>query len=151
MRNSKFPVILAAVAIVATGCYGYYPPTTTNLTGHPVQLLFTDAGAVALAPRLGPGVESVSGTLLADSADSYRIAVFGSLRRDGQESGWRGEPVDIPHSYVTTLSEKRFSRARTALFTTLTSIALVATKAAFGGIGGSNAPGPTPTGPPGGK
>jgi hypothetical protein len=144
-------IALAIAGIMGTGCFGYYRPITPDLAGRRVQLSLTDSGAVVLAPRLGNEIESVDGTLTADSAGEYTVAVVSTKRRDGQENDWRGEPVRIPHTLVSTVSERRFSRARTMLFATATSIALAATKHAFGGGGGANAPGGTPTGPGTGK
>jgi len=62
-------------------------------------------------------------------------------RRDGIENEWKGESVAIPHALVSTVMERRFSRARTTLFAVATTIAMVAVKHAFGGAGGATAPG----------
>jgi hypothetical protein len=126
---------------LTVGCYGYYQPMTPSLMGHQVQLSITDSGAVVLAPQVGYGIESVDGRLLADTASRYVVSVTGVHRRDGLESDWKGEPVAIPHSLVSTVMERRFSRARTTLFALAGTIAMVAVKHAFGGAGGANAPG----------
>ncbi len=144
-------VIAMVVGVIGTGCFGYYQPISSNLAGRRIQLSLTDSGAVILAPRLGSGIESIDGTLAADSAGRYVVSVLGTKRRDGQESDWRGEPVAIPRSLVSAVAERRFSRARTALFVTATSIALAATKRAFRGDGGATLPGNSPSGPPSGK
>jgi len=68
---------------------------------------------------------------------------MGTQRRDGIENTWRGEPLDISRTLIAGVAERRFSRARTALFVTATTIAMVAIKHAFDGFGGSNAPGNT--------
>jgi hypothetical protein len=144
MRNSKSHTVAALVALTglgATGCYGYYQPTASNLTGHQIQLSITDSGAVVLAPQVGYGIDAVDGKLVADTAARYVVAVSGVRRRDGIASDWRGEPVYIPHSLVSTIMERRFSRARTTLFAAATTIAMVAVKRAFGGAGGATAPG----------
>jgi hypothetical protein len=144
MRRSKarFIAVLASLAgFGATGCYGYYQPMTSNLTGHQIQLSITDSGAVVLAPQVGYGIDAVDGKLVADTAARYVVAVTGIRRRDGLASDWRGEPVYIPHTLVSTIMERRFSRARTTLFAAATTIAMVAVKRAFGGAGGANAPG----------
>ncbi len=140
--------VAAVAAFFSAGCFGYYAPLTTNLSGHRVELSLTDSGALALAPQVGHGVEAVQGTLVADSANQYMMSVLGTRRRDGQESSWRGESLNISHSMVSTVAERRFSRARTTLFVTATTIALVAVRKAFGGAGGATAPGNT--GGPGG-
>jgi hypothetical protein len=144
MRNSKLHIIVALTAFTglsATGCYGYYQPITPNLAGHVVQFSITDSGSVVLAPQVGYGIEAVDGKLIADSDMRYLVAVTGIRRRDGLESGWKGESVNIPHSVVSTVMERRFSRARTTLFAAATTIAMVAVKHAFGGAGGATSPG----------
>jgi hypothetical protein len=136
-----FPITLVAAALSATGCYGYYQPVNSNLTGHQIQLSLTDSGAVILAPQVGFGIESVDGKLVTDSAARYVVSVSGIRRRDGMEADWRGEPVYIPHALVSSVMERRFSRARTTLFAVATTIALATVKHAFGGAGGATAPG----------
>src|SRR5438128_2444180 len=137
--------LLTALALlgspVTTGCYGYYQPMTPSLTGRRIQLSITDSGAVVLTPQVGSGIETIDGRLLTDTASRYVVSVTGVRRRDGLESDWKGEPVAIPHSLVSTVMERRFSRARTTLFAAAATIAMVAVKHAFGGAGGANAPG----------
>ena len=147
MPHSRVRIIAAFVSLAgfgATGCYGYYQPMTSNLTGHQLQLSITDSGAVILAPQVGFGIEAVDGRLVADSASRYIVSVSGIRRRDGLESDWRGESVNIPHALVSTVMERRFSRARTTLFAVATTIAMVAVKHAFGGAGGATSPGGSP-------
>lgn len=142
-----YRAIWALLPIGAIGCYGYYAPLNSELSGREIQLALTDSGSVVLAPRVGYAVVAVEGKLLADSAGLYEMSVVSTQRRDGQESGWKGERVEIPHSLVSTLSERRFSRARTSLFAGAVSVGLVVIKHIFGGAGGSNAPGGIPGGP----
>jgi hypothetical protein len=147
MRRSKARIIAALVSLTgfgATGCYGYYQPMASNLTGHQLQLSITDSGAVILAPQVGFGIEAVDGKLVADTASRYIVSVSGIRRRDGLESDWKGESVNIPHALVSTVMERRFSRARTTLFAVATTIAMVAVKHAFGGAGGATSPGGSP-------
>jgi hypothetical protein len=147
MRRSDIRLIVALTsltaffALSATGCYAYYQPVNTDLTGHQVQLSITDSGAVILAPQVGVGIESVDGRLVTDSAARYLVSVSGTRRRDGLEADWRGERLYVPHALVASISERRFSRARTTLFVAATTIAMIAIKQAFGGAGGANAPG----------
>ena len=137
----KIGALIAFTGFGTSACYGYYQPITPSLAGHVVQLSITDSGAVVLAPQVGYGIEAVDGKMIADSDMRYLVAVIGIRRRDGQESGWKGESVDIPHSLVSTVMERRFSRARTTLFAAATTIAMVAVKHAFGGAGVATAPG----------
>src|SRR3954467_7578908 len=129
MRCFKAHLCVALAFITAAGsvgCYGYYEPIGASLTGHQLQLSITDSGAVVLAPLVGSAVETVDGKLLTDSASRYLMSVSGVRRRDGLETDWRGESVMIPHALVSTVMERRFSRARTTLFAVAGTIAMVA-------------------------
>ena len=128
-------------------CYGLYAPHSSQLTGSDLELVLTDSGSVMLTPRVGVAVQAVTGHLLTDSAGVFGVSVESTRRRDGVENGWRGERVDIPHAFVSSLSERRFSAARTTLFAGAMTAALVAIKSIFGGGGGANAPGGTSGGP----
>jgi hypothetical protein len=144
MSNLRTRIIAALTALAGLGttaCYGYYQPMASNLAGHQVQLAITDSGSVVLAPQVGFGIEALDGKLVADTASRYVVSVTGIHRRDGQESGWKGESVYVPHVLVSGLTERRFSRARTTLFAAATTIAMISMKRAFGGAGGATAPG----------
>jgi hypothetical protein len=139
-------VLAACIGMGVTGCYGYYQPSTPDLAGHEVQLGITDSGSIVLAPQVGNRIEAVEGKLISDSEMRYQVAVTAIRRRDGQESGWNGEFVNIPHAVVSSVMERRFSRSRTTLFALATTFAMVTAKRAFGGPGGANAPGAGPGG-----
>lgn len=151
LRARRNALFAAVAGVVGSGCFGYYQPIATNLEGQRVHLSINDNGSALLSPQLGPSVGEVEGILNRDSAGVYALSVLGTTRRDGQEMDWRGERVPIPRAVVTSVTERRFSRSRTALFVAASAIGLVATKRAFGGEGGANAPGPSPGGTPGGK
>jgi hypothetical protein len=122
IRKSKLHRIAALAALAAftglctSACYGYYQPVAPDLAGHVLQLSITDSGSVVLAPQIGYGIETVDGKLISDSDMRYQVAVTGIRHRDGQETDWKGEAVNIPHAVVSTVMERRFSRARTTLF-----------------------------------
>jgi hypothetical protein len=129
------------------GCYGLYAPQSSRLTGRDLELQLTDSGSVMLTPRVGLSVESIAGRLLVDSAGVYAMSVESTRRRDGIENSWRGERLDVPHVFVSTLAERRFSAARTTLFAGAMTAALIAIKGIFAGAGSSNSPGGVPGGP----
>ena len=138
---------LGLITAVLSGCYEYLQvPVTPNLAGHEVQLSITDSGSLVLAPQVGYGIEAVDGKLISDSDMRYQVAVTSIRRRDGQESDWNGESVNIPHSLVSTIMERRFSRSRSTLFAAATTIAMVVARRAFGGTGGATVPGGSPGG-----
>lgn len=143
-RLQKIAALIAFTSLFTSGCYGYYQPSTPDLSGRVLHLSITDSGSVVLAPQVGFGIQAVDGKLISDTDMRYQVAVTAIQRRDGMESGWNGEPVNIPHAVVSTVMERRFSRARTTLFAAATTIAMVAVKHAFGGAGGATAPGGSP-------
>lgn len=151
LRARRNALFAAVAGLVGSGCFGYYQPTTTDLEGRRVHLSLNDNGSALLAPQLGPSVGEVEGVMNGDSDGVYALSVLGITRRDGQEIDWRGERVPIPRAVVTSVTERRFSRSRTALFVAASAIGIAATKRAFAGEGGANAPGPSPGGTPGGK
>ena len=126
-----------AVPLIALlcGCYGYYPTTTPTPVGHDVELTLSDSGAVALARQVGPSAEAIRGRFANDSANAVVLAVTGVRQRDGNDVDWKGERVAIPRPLVTKLSERRFSRARTALLGTVVAVSAIALRQAFSGDG----------------
>ena len=131
----------------SVSCYGLYAPQSSQLSGRNLELMLTDSGSVMLIPRVGASVQAIAGRLLSDSAGVYALSVESTRRRDGIENGWRGERVEVPHVFVASLAERRFSAARTTLFAGAMTAALVIIKGIFAGSGGSNSPGGIPGGP----
>lgn len=121
--------------VLASGCYGYYPSTQPSPVGHDVMITLTDSGSVVLARQIGPAAESLIGRIATDSDNSVTIAMMSVHQRDGNETAWRGEPVVVPRLLMSSLVERHFSRARTALFTGAVALAAVALRQAFHGTG----------------
>jgi hypothetical protein len=141
---------LTLCALLATGCYEYLPARNTGtLLGQRVQLALTDSGAVVMAARIGPSIETVEGDLLADSAGSYVLAVTQTRTRGGAESDWRGEHVVIAHPLVSSFAERRFSRSRSTFAGALMSAGVVAITVGLRGNGNSSGGVPTPGKPTG--
>lgn len=147
-RGICFPA--AASAVLLAGCYGYVGVRPdAPLSGREAQLWLSDSGAVVLASTIGPSVESITGRVVADSAQLYVVALSTVRRRDGDETIWRGERVSVARSLIVDSATRQFSPSRTALFSGLLSATLIAARQAFqgrgsggggGGISGSGAP-----------
>ena len=145
----RLAAVLAASVVGLCGCYGYIaPPHGSSLVGSEAQLRLSDSGAVVLASKIGPSVESITGRVVVDSASSYIVSLSSVRRRDGDETIWRGERILVDRSLVTEAGARRFSPSRTALFSGIVSAGLVAARLAFqghgsggggGGIGGGPA------------
>ena len=149
-RNGRrLAAVVAASVVGLCGCYGYIaPPHGSSLVGSEAQLRLSDSGAVVLASKIGPSVESITGRVVVDSASSYIVSLSSVRRRDGDETIWRGERILVDRSLVTDAGTRRFSPSRTALFSGIVSAGLVAARLAFqghgsggggGGIGGGPA------------
>jgi len=121
--------------VFAGGCYGYYPATQPSPVGHDVMITLTDSGSVVLARQIGPAAESLIGRVATNTDNAVTIAMLSVHQRDGNETEWRGEPVVIPRPLMISLTERHFSRGRTALFTGAVALAAVALRQAFHGTG----------------
>ncbi len=130
MKRRILPLFLAL-----GGCYGYYPSSGPTPSGRDVQLTLTDSGSVVLARQIGVGIDALEGRLTADSANTFVIALSSTHKRDGGGSDWKGERLAVPRPLVLTIEERRFSRTRTALFSTTIAVALFAVRQGFGGQG----------------
>src|SRR5262245_16481624 len=143
---------IALSALLLCGCYEYLAPQRErSLTGRRVQLTLTDVGSALLAPMIGPGNEAVEGMLSADTAGVYAIALALVRNRSGVETGWKGELVHVPHTDVSRLEERAFSKRRTVVGSIVFASALVSITRALRGPGGSTVGGPTPGGPGSGR
>ena len=145
-RPRRLAAAIAASVVVLSGCYGYVaPPAGSSLVGREAQLQLSDSGAVVLASRIGPSAESVTGRIVTDSAPGYVVAVVSVKQRDGNETFWHGEHVLVERTLITQAGARRFSPSRTAVFSGIVSVGLLAARQAFlgrgsggggGGIGG---------------
>src|SRR5262249_50827005 len=135
-RQMKRRILFSVVLL--GGCYGYYPVTTAAPVGREVQITLTDSGSVVLARQIGQGMDAVSGRVTGDSAYSILLALTSTRRRDGGDVDYKGERLAVPRALVATVEEKRFSRARTTLFSGAIAVALVAIRQGFAGPGSSS-------------
>ena len=143
MRLSLRPIVALSSLALASGCYAYYDTASTPAPGRRVELWLSDSGSVMLAAKIGPSAEFVRGEIAGDSSGSYVIAIQEVEQRNGDVSDWKGEHVVVPHVLVAQMRERHFSPARSTLFSAGVVGALAGAMTAFGGWGGSNAPGGT--------
>jgi hypothetical protein len=139
----------ALVVLLACSCYEYLPARNpTTLIGRRVELTLSDSGAVALASQVGPSTEALQGTLLSDSAGSYRVAMAVSRTRSGSEMDWRGEQISVAHTLVTSLNERRFSPSRSLVASGLAAAGLTGITVGLRGRGSASGNGGTGNKPP---
>ena len=126
--------VIAMVGMV-TGCYATHPVAGTAVpVGNVVILTVTDQGRAALAEQLGPSIEGVEGRLVARDSASYTLSMQAVRLLRGGEQVWTGERVRIRSEHVALVSEKKFSRSRTALVSAATIAVIVGV--AKGGLAG---------------
>ena len=145
-RQRRLVVTIATSVVGLCGCYGYLAPRPgSSLVGSEAQLRLSDSGAVVLASKIGPSAESITGRIVTDSAQGYVVSVVSVRQRDGGETLWHGEHVLVDRALVTEAGTRRFSPSRTAFFSGVLSVGLLAARQAFlgrgsggggGGIGG---------------
>jgi hypothetical protein len=108
-------VFLLSAATQAS-CYVYsVPPSGQPVPGSRYSFAITDQGRVGLADRLGPGVETIEGTLVGQNGGGYLVSVTRIKSIGGGFSHWAGERVAVSAEHVATVRERRLSRRRTAL------------------------------------
>ncbi len=142
---------VATAAVFASGCYAYVAPSPSQserLTGRQVQATLTDSGSVVMAAKLGPAVEQVRGSVVAEDLTSLSVAMDESVHRDGTGAPWRQEVVQVPRPLIREVDVRGFSPSRTLFAAFLTSAALFAVEKGFLKGGGSNAAGTAQTGTP---
>lgn len=138
--------MVAASVVGLCGCYGYVAPRPgLSLAGSEAQLQLSDSGAVVLASKIGPSAEAITGRIVIDSVPGYVVSVASVRQRGGGETLWHGEHVLVDRTLVTHAGTRRFSPSRTAFFSGIVSVGLLAARQAFlghgsggggGGIGG---------------
>lgn len=140
-------IVVAATQLFAA-CYSYAPILATPAdAGTTVRLRLTDAGSVALAPLIGPQIESMDGRLVSAADTSFVLGVTQTANRSGLETPWRGEQLTVPRAAIARVERKQLSKGRTwtmgAIF--VGAIALIGrATGAIGGSGGRQGGGPGP-------
>jgi len=135
-RQRRLAATLAASVVGLCGCYGYVAPRPgSSLVGTEAQLQLSDSGAVVLAAKIGPSAESITGRIVTDSAPGYVVSVASVRQRDGGETLWHGEHVLVDRALVVDAGTRRFSPSRTAFFSGVVSVGLLAARQAFLGRG----------------
>ena len=147
-RSTSRRIVVAVTLLVSTGCYTMQPVSEQPFpVGITVELVINDAGRAALRPMMGPEVAKVQGRLVQKDSTGYTVAVTQlGLLRDGTQV-WSGERVSIKSEYVNSVTERRFSRGRTAVVTAavLGVVAIVFTQSIKGSLFGDDGKVPSDT------
>jgi hypothetical protein len=112
---SAWLAMLAAVGI-SSGCYQYVPVAMDHPDpGSLVRAALTPEGTELAVTRFGPGVREVHGMVLERQPSELALLIDeinspqGTIRVDSQ-------PLRFQPNHLSTLAERRFSAARSALF-----------------------------------
>jgi hypothetical protein len=133
---------------VLTACYTYVPnyDVSTPIQGDRLEFEITDAGRLALTDRLGPGILSVEGRVVAVSADEVSIAVSAVKNISSGRSRWNGEKLSLPRSAIARTNARRLSRVKTAFAFSAAAVGLGLFIATRGLFGSGSDPGESPPG-----
>lgn len=111
-------VIVLAALLASVGCYTLQPVAGQPLPlGTVVSLRINDAGRTVLGGQMGPEISEIEGRLLGKDSAQYVLAVQQVKLLRGGEQVWAGERVQVATNHVSEVSEKKFSRGRTAAVT----------------------------------
>ena len=138
--------ITAGSLALLAGCYELQPAgSSVPQPGQAIGLDIDDAGRVALDGSMGPEIAQVEGRLVERTPTDYVVAVTDVHLLRGGEQAWSGENIHIPAGYVTTVYERRLSKAKTATLAAVGvgAVALLASRG-LNGLGDVTRPEPPP-------
>lgn len=142
--HRRLLTLMPAAALCVGACYNYVPRDTPAVVrpGHLVRVELTDAGVVAIAAQVGPGVYRIDGRVTTVN-DSVVVLAAQTLvsRRTNVEQYWNGERVTIPRTAVASVQERLLSKSRTVGLVAVALGTVIGAAAAFdvngfGGTGG---------------
>ena len=142
---------LLVAGALASGCYAYNTPhlgESERLTGRQVQATLTDSGSVVLAAKVGPAVEQLRGSVVAEDLTSLSVVMDQSVHRDGNGRAGGKKWCSVPCPLIREIDIRGFSPRARCSPAFLTSVALVAVEKGFLKNGGANAGGTGQTGTP---
>jgi len=135
----------AVLFLATTACYRY-TPTQGNAgdVGRPVRVQLTEQGSINLAPMIGPTILTLDGTVSAVRDTLVVLSVTNAIARNGVETSWRGEPVEVPRAAISGVRLRELDKRRSWLVAVGGVAATAALGAAWnlwgGALGGKNAP-----------
>jgi hypothetical protein len=152
-RASRRIVATATVLAVAafTACYQFVPTGQTVFpVGTSVAFELNDAGRLSVANKIGSEVLQITGTLIGQTGTDYTLGVTSITFLNGRTAQWSGEAVTIRQESIKSLSERKFSPARTAVAVIASTGVVGATLLATNLNGSGDTTTPTTKPPPGG-
>jgi len=110
------PCAFAALGLLLVGCYSLEPTGGVSPeVGLMVAMDINDQGRLGLGQLIAPEIAQIEGRLVSRDTAEYVVSVNTVRLLRGGEQVWRGEQVKVRTSYVATMYERRFSKARTTM------------------------------------
>ena len=140
---------IAALAVV-TACYTYPSRPLTQLTpAAVVSAKINDVGRVALAEPVGSGIDRISGQVVQTEDTAVRLMVSEVHFLNGLTNKWSGQEVTLRPQYVTSVSQRTYSKQRTMAAVIIGALlAATALTASFTGLFSGNSGQDKPGEPP---
>ena len=142
-------LVVVAAVLIATGCYALQPVVGQPLPlGTVVSLNINDAGRSVLGGTMGPEISDIQGRLIQKDSAEWVLAVAQVSLLRGGEQVWSGERIRIKTEFVNSVSERRFSRSRTAIVSSAVVgvVALLVSQGIIGSLAGDEGKLPSDTG-----
>lgn len=119
---------IASTTLWVSGCYTYSAQTAAGIsTNALVSADITDAGRVALGERVGPEVQRLEGKVVQRTDTSFRVLVSKVTYLSGSTDQWQGQEVSLRTQDVKSLTQRSYSKSRTALLIGAMAAALIVT------------------------
>jgi len=130
---------IASTVVWTSGCYTYAVKPVSDVSQNAtVTADINDAGRVALGQRVGPEVMRVEGKVVERSDTSVRLLVSEVTYLNGSTQEWQGQEVGLRAQDMKSVTQRSFSRSRTALFIGVVAIGVVATILGLNFLGVTN-------------
>ena len=119
---------IASTVVWTSGCYSYaVRPVSEISPNSTITADINDVGRVALGDRVGPEVMQVEGKVVQRSDTSVRLLVTQVTYLNGNTEEWQGQEVGLRVQDVKSVTQRTFSRSRTALLIGAIAVGFVAT------------------------
>ncbi len=140
---------IAALGLV-TACYTYPSRPLAQVTPSAVvSAKINDVGRVALAEPVGSGIDRISGQVVQNEDTAVRLMVSEVHFLNGLANKWSGQEVTLRPQYVTSVSQRTYSRQRTMAAVIIGALlAATAFAASFTGLFSGNSGQDKPVEPP---
>lgn len=149
MRFRMQQAVVLGTLLVSMGCYTLHPIVGQTLPlGSQVALSINDAGRASLGGQMGPEIAVIQGRLLQKDSTEFVLAVAQIELLRGGEQVWSGERIRVKNEFVNSVSERRFSRGKTALVGAATAgvLAIIFSQGILGNLAGSEGKTPPDSG-----